>query len=234
MKITWLGQAGLLFERGGVSVMIDPYLSNYVEKVQPANYRRSPVNEAYFNIDPDIMIFTHDHIDHYDPETAPVFFKKSRKPMSVLGPTSVRAKAMGDLCGQNYILFDKFTSVTLEGFIFTAVRAAHSDPYAIGVVIEDTVENKVYYVTGDTLYNSRIFDSLPDTGRNIDVLFLPINGVGNNMNPEDAVRFAADSGASLAVPLHTGLMDDLSGQLLPLENKLILEVFRETQIGETK
>ena len=100
MKITWLGQAGLLFERGGVSVMIDPYLSNYVEKVQPANYRRSPINEAYFNIDPDIMIFTHDHIDHYDPETAPVFFKKSRKPMSVLGPTSVRAKAMGDLCGQ--------------------------------------------------------------------------------------------------------------------------------------
>ena len=79
MKITWLGQAGLLFERGGVSVMIDPYLSNYVEKVQPANYRRSPINEAYFNIDPDIMIFTHDHIDHYDPETAPVFFKKTKK-----------------------------------------------------------------------------------------------------------------------------------------------------------
>ena len=145
MKITWLGQAGLLFERGGISVMIDPYMSNYVEKVQPANYRRCPVNEAFFNIDPDIMIFTHDHIDHYDPETAPVFFKKSRKKMSVLGPTSVRAKAMGDLCGQNYILFDKYTSVTLEGFRFTAVRAAHSDPYAIGVVIEDLVENRVYY-----------------------------------------------------------------------------------------
>ena len=230
MKITWLGQAGLLFERGGVSVMIDPYLSNYVEKVQPANYRRSPVNEAYFNIDPDIMIFTHDHIDHYDPETAPVFFKKSKKPMSVLGPTSVRAKAMSDLCGQNFILFDKYTSVSLEGFIFTAVRAAHSDPYAIGVVIEDRVENKVYYVTGDTLYNSRIFDSLPDPGRNIDVLFLPINGVGNNMNMEDAARFAKKMHAMTVVPLHFGMFDSLDPKDFPCRNKVIPEIWEEIEV----
>ena len=75
MKVTWLGQAGLLFECGGVSVMIDPYLSNYVEKVQSANWRRVPVNEAFFDITPDIMIFTHDHIDHFDPETAPRYMK---------------------------------------------------------------------------------------------------------------------------------------------------------------
>lgn len=230
MKITWLGQAGLLFERGGVSIMIDPYLSNYVEKVQHANYRRSPVNEKFFDIDPDIMIFTHDHIDHYDPETAPVFFKKSRKTMSVLGPTSVRAKAMGDLCGQNYILFDKFTSVSLEGFIFTAVRAAHSDPYAIGVVIEDTVENKVYYVTGDTLYNSRIFDSLPDTGRNIDVLFLPINGVGNNMNMADAARFAKKTRAMTVVPLHFGMFDSLDPKDFPCKNKVIPTIWEEIEV----
>ena len=107
MKITWLGQAGLLFERDGFSVMIDPYLSNYVEKIEPQNRRRVPVDEHFFEVDPDVMIFTHDHIDHYDPETAPVFFKKSKKAMSVLGPTSVRKKAMGDLCGQNCILFNK-------------------------------------------------------------------------------------------------------------------------------
>ncbi len=230
MKITWLGQAGLLFERGGVSVMIDPYMSNYVEKVQPANYRRKPVSDAFFNIDPDIMIFTHDHIDHYDPETAPVFFKKSRKPMSVLGPTSVRAKAMGDLCGQNYILFDKFTSVTLEGFRFTATRAAHSDPYAIGVVIEDLVENRVYYVAGDTLYNSRIFDSLPPLGRNIDVLFLPINGVGNNMNMTDAARFAKKTHAMQVVPYHFGMFDELDPKDFECRNKVIPEIWEEIEV----
>ena len=84
MKITWLGQAGLLFERGETSVMIDPYLSNYVEKVQPANWRRTPINEVFFNISPDIMIFTHNHIDHFDPETAPRFLERSEKKMTVL------------------------------------------------------------------------------------------------------------------------------------------------------
>ena len=32
MKLTYLGQAGLLFEKAGFKIMIDPYLSNSVEK----------------------------------------------------------------------------------------------------------------------------------------------------------------------------------------------------------
>lgn len=32
MKITWLGQAGLLFETGETTILVDPYLSNSVEK----------------------------------------------------------------------------------------------------------------------------------------------------------------------------------------------------------
>ena len=43
MKITWLGQAGLLMETGGKIVLIDPYLSDSVGKVNPLNYRRVPV-----------------------------------------------------------------------------------------------------------------------------------------------------------------------------------------------
>ena len=112
----------------------------------------------------------------------------------------------------------------------TAVRAAHSDPYAIGVVIEDTVENKVYYVTGDTLYNSRIFDSLPDTGRNIDVLFLPINGVGNNMNMADAARFAKKTHAMTVVPLHFGMFDSLDPKDFPCRNKVIPTIWEEIEV----
>ena len=227
MKIIWLGQAGLLFERDGFSVMIDPYLSNYVEKVEPKNYRRVPVDEKFFDADPDVMIFTHDHIDHYDPETAPVLFKRSTKSMSVLGPTSVRKKAMGDLCGQNCILFNRHTSVSLGGFVFTAVKAEHSDPDAVGVVIEDTVEGKTYYVAGDTLYNSEIFADLPQT---VDVAFLPINGVGNNMNMTDAARFAKRSGAKTVVPLHFGMFDELDPTKFECENKVIPTIWKEIEV----
>ena len=35
MKITWLGQAGLLFETDNITIMIDPYLSESCYKVNP-------------------------------------------------------------------------------------------------------------------------------------------------------------------------------------------------------
>ena len=66
--------------------------------------------------------------------------------------------------------------------------------------------DKTYYVTGDTLYNSKVFESVSD---DIDVLFLPINGVGNNMNITDACRFADKIGAKKTVPCHFGLFDSI-------------------------
>ena len=46
MKITWIGQAGLLLETGKTTVLIDPYLSDSVKAINPANWRRVPVMKA--------------------------------------------------------------------------------------------------------------------------------------------------------------------------------------------
>ena len=35
MKITYLGQAGLLIEAASKTIIIDPYLSNSVEAIEP-------------------------------------------------------------------------------------------------------------------------------------------------------------------------------------------------------
>ena len=227
MKITWLGQAGLLFDNGNIRIMIDPYLSDSVEKVNPLSYRRAPVEKRFFNVTPDVMIFTHDHFDHYDPETAAVFLASGRKPMTVLCPTSVWQKARQNGGGHNYVEFNRHTEWTEYGFRFRAVKAAHSDHFAIGVVIEDFEENKIYYVTGDTLYSGEIFADLP---ADIDVVFLPINGVGNNMNATDAARLAGKCGARFAVPYHVGMFDEKTADIFDAENKLALEIYKETEI----
>lgn len=227
MKITWLGQAGLLFERNGVRVMIDPYLSNSVVKYEPKNDRRVPVDESFWAITPDVMIFTHDHLDHYDPETAPRFLRKTDKAMTVLCPASVAPKASAEGGGHNYVRLDRHTQWSEYGFCFTAVKAAHSDPFAIGVLIEDRNEGKTYYVTGDTLYNSEIFDDLPDE---IDVLFVPINGVGNNMNMTDAARFAKRTGAKKVVPIHFGMFDGLNPEDFACENRVIPQLYEEIKL----
>lgn len=224
MKVTFLGQAGLLLQTDSCTVMIDPYLSDSVEKVNPANYRRVPVDPRFFDIRPDVMIFTHNHLDHYDPETAPVFFKKYRG-MTVLAPSSVWGSARQEAPGHNYVLFDRHTRWTEYGLTFKAVKACHSDDYAIGVIVEDG--EKKYYITGDTLYNEEIFKDLPD---DIDVVFLPINGVGNNMNMADAAAFFRKTGAKKAVPIHTGMFDQKNALLFPVEEKVVPTIYEEIEL----
>ena len=224
MNITWLGQAGLLFEKDGLSIMIDPYLSDSVEKVNPKNYRRVSIDERFFEVKPDVMIFTHDHLDHFDPKTAHRFFNHNEKPMTVLCPASVWQKARTYGGEHNYVQFQRGTQWTEDGFQFQAVKAEHSDPCAIGVVIKDLCAGKTYYITGDTLYHEEIFPELPEK---TDVVFLPINGVGNNMNMIDAARFARRIGAKITVPIHFGMFDRIDPEKFTAENRIIPEIYRE-------
>lgn len=226
MKYTFLGQAGLLIESGDVKVIVDPYLSDSVYKVNPKSYRRQPIDKSYFDTEPDLLLITHNHLDHYDPESAPVFLAKE-KPITVLGPTSVWSEARRQGGNHNYVEFNAGTEWTEKGLRFTAVKAIHSDPYAIGFVIEELCSGERAYITGDTLYSRALLDSLPS---GLDVIFLPINGAGNNMNATDAARLARESGAKVAVPIHFGMLDELDASAFKHPNAVIPEIYKEIKI----
>ncbi|MBQ8432608.1 MAG: MBL fold metallo-hydrolase [Clostridia bacterium] len=222
MKITWLGQAGLLFETDGKKIVIDPYLSNNVTTVNPKNYRRVPVNEEFLALRPDVIICTHDHLDHVDKETLKYYFTSDAK-MLVLAPSNawdILRQYKGD---SNYVRFNPGTTWTEGKVTLRAVYAEHSDPTAIGVIL--TAEGRNYYITGDTLYSERVFESLPDLP--LKAVFLPINGVGNNMNATDASAFAARTGATYAVPLHFGLFDNLDPHAFTHPRRVIPEFYQE-------
>ena len=224
MKITYLGQAGLLFEKSGFKIMVDPYLSNSVEKINPKNYRRVAVDNSFFSVKPDVMIFTHNHLDHFDPETAKKFITQNNNTL-VLAPKSVWDEVRKIGGNNNYVLFNRHTTWTEKGIKFTAVKAVHSDTTPIGVIIDDG--DKKYYITGDTLYNEEIFEDIPN---NIYALFLPINGVGNNMNMADAARFARRINAKKVVPIHIGMFDELSSDNFECENKITAEIYKEIKL----
>ena len=44
MKVTWITQAGLVFEADGNKIVVDPYLSDSCSKVNPKSKRRIPVD----------------------------------------------------------------------------------------------------------------------------------------------------------------------------------------------
>ena len=225
MKVTFLGQAGLLFETEKQTIMIDPYLSDSVREINPKNYRRVPVDEKFFDVRPDVMIFTHNHLAHYDPETVKHFITPDTK-MTVLAPTSVWNEVRKIGGDNNYVLFNRHTEWSQDGIQFVAVKAEHSDESAIGVLIHVGTKDgkRTYYVTGDTLYNEDIFADIPE---NIDAVFLPVNGVGNNMNMVDAKRFCEQIRAKVAVPIHCGLFDEMDMNTFGYEPKVVPQIYQE-------
>ena len=132
MQITWLGQAGLLFETGGKKILIDPYLSDSVAKIQPQNYRRQPIDERFLKIAPDMIVITHNHADHLDKETLCHYLSKDSS-VTVLAPNGAwqELQSFGGL-KNNYVLFDNGTTWTESFASFRAVKAEHSDKNAIG------------------------------------------------------------------------------------------------------
>ena len=224
MKITHIGQAGLLLESKDLTIMIDPYFTDSVGAVDPKKHRRVSMDDTLWDVKPDVLIFTHDHLDHYDPETAERILK-THSGITVLCPNSVWQKVRLNGGGNNYVLFDRHTQWTEKGARFSAVRAAHSDSFAIGVILE--AEGKTLYVTGDTLYNTEV---LADVPKGIDLVFLPVNGVGNNMNACDAARFVNTCGAKTAVPMHVGMFDDMTGDVLGMDNKVVLAIYESMEV----
>lgn len=229
MKITWLGQAGLLFETGGKVILLDPYLSDSVEKIEPHNRRRVAVDERFLSLKPDMILLTHNHLDHTDPETL-CHYLGADTAVTVLASGNAWETVRRQFGGirNKYVLFDCGTEWTEGEISFRAVRAVHSDPRAVGFLIK--AEGMTYYVTGDTLYDRRIFG---DIGERVDVVFLPVNGVGNNMNMTDGARFCERLGA-VAVPLHCGLFDSLDLNAFPYERKVVPAFYREIPLEERK
>lgn len=222
MRVIWLGQAGLMFELCGKTIVVDPYLSNSVERIEPQNKRRVPVEERFLHIKPDIIVLTHNHLDHTDPETLKHYLSTDSE-VCVLASYHAWQNVRKEFGGirNNYVMFNRKTKWTESGIEFEAVYAEHSDEYAIGCLIR--AEGKVFYITGDTLYNETIFGDLPEK---IDYVFLPINGRGNNMNMADAERFCERIQAK-AIPLHCGLFDEINMNEFQYANKVVPEFYKE-------
>lgn len=219
MKITWLGQTGLLLKHEDITIMVDPYLSNSVGKT-----RLIEVDKSYLDIRPDVLILTHNHIDHADPKTLQAILNKHQK-ICVLASGNAWHKARQYGGTHNYVMFNRGTVWTEAGLQFEAVYAEHSDEHAIGVII--TCGEKHYYVAGDTLYNHRVVE---DIKMPIDVLFVPINGEGNNMNALDAAMFSKEIGAGVAVPVHYGMYDYVQAEMFQYESVQILHPYKECEM----
>lgn len=190
MTVKFLGQSGYVLKTANTELMIDPYLSDSVNRIA-GRPRMLPIPIQPQDIYCDAVICTHDHPDHLDPDTVRYIHDAQ------LFVTTQEGKSRLDKMGKtNVSAFHTGESLTIGDCKITAVFAHHTVE-AFGLIIE--AEGKVLYFSGDTLYDEQLFHI-----RNYrpDIAFLCINGRLGNMNVSEALKVAEHIGARINIPNH--------------------------------
>lgn len=208
VAIFWLGGAGFAFKTAaGKIIFVDPYLSDCLD--HRYSWKRLPLSPIPFGPDevkPDLVLVTHAHDDHLDPETIPTLAATSQAVF--VGPTRcVSAMLEWGISSEQVVEINRGESCVIQGVAISAVFAHHissaggETPDAVGYVLD--LDGVVVYHTGDTLYH-------PDL-QNVKVrqpqVILPcINGQYGNMSAEEAAQLTYEIEATVAIPMHWGLV----------------------------
>ena len=224
MKIRWIGQSGYVIKTEAAEIMIDPYLSDVVNRV--ANRPRlveAPINPK--DVNADAVICTHDHLDHLDVDA---IAGMNREILFIT--TSEGEKKLQNMNFQRTKALQPGASVKVGDMEIIAVYANHTVE-AFGVIVR--AEGKTLYFSGDTLYDEKLFDI---AAYHPDITFICINGRLGNMNVEEAVITAQKIGAKVNVPNHYGMFASntenpelFTGQI---DNGFIMEFDREYSVEE--
>lgn len=190
MIIRFLGQSGYLIKTEKAEIIIDPYLSDSVNRVA-GRPRILPVPIEPEQISCDAIICTHNHLDHLDPDT---IIKIPAEQFYITTPEG--KKALADINRLNVATLEVGQTINVGDIKITAVFADHTVE-AMGLIIE--AENKTLYFSGDTLYNERLFEIAEYKP---DYTFICINGRLGNMNVWEAISIAEKIGATVNVPNH--------------------------------
>jgi len=63
--VWWLGQSSLVLKAAGTTIYVDPYLQSSSRRLVPPAFPPEAVDNA------DLVLLTHDHLDHIDPTALP-------------------------------------------------------------------------------------------------------------------------------------------------------------------
>lgn len=204
VEICWLGQGGFLIATPESRVVVDPYLSDCVFKKQQLA-RLHPFPVALDELKPDILLISHDHMDHLDPEGVPQIFEMYPSCRYLATARAYRHLTELGIPENLSTLFSPGDKFRYNDFIISRIPAFHSDPEACGFLIE--AENKRIIITGDTVFDDALF--VPELN-NADLLLICINGKLGNMNDVEALEYVKRTRPAAALPMHIGLFAENS------------------------
>ncbi len=223
LALWYLGQEGILIKSGGVTALIDPYLTDYVDKnISPEKQlwqRRYPPPIAPELLDfVDLVLLTHAHADHTDPWTLQAIHQHPSALFA--GPPEVLTLLTGMGFGpQRLIQACCGQQILQHNWQITPVGVGHQEEHL------DTQGNyqELSYIlrlpNGICLYHGGDLSVTPSLLKSLnhlqpDIAMLPINGTGwqrtfadiiGNIDALEAADLAAYMEANLLIPLHFDL-----------------------------
>ena len=225
VALYYLGQVGFLVKWEGKYLLIDGYLSDYVDKnccsEQVKWVRKYPAPIKAEELDfVDYVLCTHTHYDHADPETLAILGRINGKAKFIVSAPNVDTIAAYGIEKSRILGLSADKNTSLEqGIAVTAIPAAHEEFH------KD--ENGEYLEVGFrislgdvTLFHAG--DGCPYTGlaerlQGCDVLMLPVNGrdyyrtvicdIIGCFDSREAVLLAGEVDAKLLIPTHFDLYD---------------------------
>lgn len=199
IAIFWLGQAGFVIKDSDEKVIaVDPYLTDCCERIYGFK-RLTPKLIAPHELEPDVLITTHHHEDHFDVDAVPIIMSSLK--VKLIGSKTVVNKCIDmGIDREKLAALEAGDEIKVDDIAIKAVYADHGDlaPDAIGVLLE--IKGIKLYFAGDTAYRpekmQKAIDFKPD------IAILPINGAYGNLNAVEAAKLARDTKAKVAIPCH--------------------------------
>ncbi len=192
MRITWITQSGYIVDHLDERLVIDPYLSTTVEDRQGLT-RLTPIPLNVSDLRPDYIYCTHDHLDHFDPQTM-LQVKALYPDCKILGPSSVIAHALKlGFNKEQLVVLNAGEGIKLGDFELTAMPAFHSDPFSTGLLLQSA--DRLLYFSGDTENTEKLLPLVREYigDRQADLLLVCINGKLGNMDDKD-INIKVDKG----------------------------------------
>jgi L-ascorbate 6-phosphate lactonase len=200
VQLWWLSQAGFAFKTPSAAVVyVDPYLSDAVERLHGFK-RLSLAPLAAEDVRADLVVLTHEHADHLDPDAIPVIARNNPS-CRFAGPAGCgEGLRQAGVAENRTILLEPRQQRDLDGVTIHAAAADHGDfsPSAVAMVLD--FGGVRIMLTGDTSWRSGLFQPLFDLRP--DVVLPCINGVFGNMGHIDAAHLVQQANPRYAIPCH--------------------------------
>jgi L-ascorbate 6-phosphate lactonase len=236
--LSWFGQASFAARGGGVTVLLDPFLSPYDGRLHDAPL--SPEEATGI----DVVLCSHEHVDHLDVPSIGAIAKASPDAAFVVPSPIVDMVTEAGVPADRVVGIQPGDPIDVAGLSVRAVPACHGvtmdDAYGFGESLSDGLIRFVGFVVelggvriyhaGDTIHYDGMEALLSPLG--IDVALLPINGrdaeregrgIVGNLDHREAAWLGSQIGAGVLVPMHY----DLFARNLGFPGALVETVGRE-------